>query len=344
VVRRLVERDVRERRLPGRSALMTSRTFQDESPLHGPPEIRKRTGDTLGSTPLDHDAVRRLVRLALAEDLGDRGDVTARIVPESCVARGDLVAREDGIIVGLELAREVLAEVEPRASFATELSDGARVAKATVVARVGGPARGVLSAERTMLNFLQRLSGIATATRRFVDLVQGTNARIYDTRKTTPGWRALAKYAVRMGGGVNHRMGLYDQVLIKDNHVALFGGEPAGIVSALARARREAPAGTLVEIEVNSVEGALAATRAGADIVLLDNMSPADMARAVREVRAQAAPARGPELEASGGVRLETVRRIAETGVDRVSVGWITHSAPSLDLALDLDLGGPIAT
>lgn len=296
------------------------------------------TKNDIGKHPLEHDAVRRLVRLALEEDLGDRGDVTGRIVPESCVAHGSLVARQEGVLAGLALAQGVLREVEPRATFTALVEDGTRLAKGVVVARIEGPARGVLAAERTVLNFLQRLSGIATATRRFVDLVEGTSAKIYDTRKTTPGHRELAKYAVRVGGGVNHRMGLYDQVLLKDNHVALFGGEPHGIARALANARREAPAGTPVEIEVNTLEGALVATRSGADIVLLDNMSVTAMAEAVKAVRAAAAPARGPDLEASGGVTLETARKIAETGVDRISIGWITHSAPSLDLALDLDL------
>ena len=294
--------------------------------------------DAIGSRPLEHDAVRRLVRLALEEDLGDRGDVTGRIVPERCVAHGSLVARQDGVVAGLALARGILLEVEPKATFVAHVADGARVTRRLVVARVEGPARGVLAAERTLLNFLQRLSGIATATRRFVDLVAGTTAKIYDTRKTTPGFRALAKYAVRAGGGVNHRMGLYDQVLLKDNHIALFGGEPHGIARALENARREAPAGTPVEVEVNTLEGALVATRAGADIVLLDNMTVGAMTETVAAVRALAAPGRGPDLEASGGITLETVRSIAATGVDRISIGWLTHSAPSLDLALDLDL------
>ena len=189
-----------------------------------------------------------------------------------------------------------------------------------------------------MLNFIQRLSGIATATRLFVDRIEGTSARIYDTRKTTPGWRLLSKYAVRCGGGVNHRMGLYDQVLVKDNHLALFGGEPGGIPRVVEAARLSAPPGTPVEVEVTTIEGALVATRAGADIILLDNMKVADMARAVREVAALAGSGKRPSLEASGGITLDTVRAVAGTGVDRISVGWITHSAPALDLALDLDL------
>lgn len=287
------------------------------------------------------DSVRRLVALALAEDLGDRGDVTGRIIPADVAAKGHVIARSGGTIAGLELASFVLHEVEPRAVLDPAVKDGDQLAAGARVARVEGPARGVLAAERTLLNFLQRLSGIATATRRFVDAIAGTKARIYDTRKTPPGWRTLAKYAVRCGGGVNHRMGLFDQVMTKDNHLALFGGEPAGIVKMIQAARREAPAGTPVEVEVTTVEGALVATREGADIVLLDNMKTEEMARAVSEVRALAAklarPA--PALEASGGINLENVRKAAETGVDRVSVGWITHSSPALDLALDLELG-----
>src|SRR5262249_44898658 len=193
------------------------------------------------------------------------------------------------------------------------------------------------AAERTLLNFIQRLSGIATATRRFADAIAGTPAKVYDTRKTPPGWRVLAKYAVRAGGGMNHRMGLFDQVLVKDNHLALFGGE-SGIPEAIAASRAVAPPRTRIEVEVTTLEGALLAAERGADIVLLDNMTPSMLARVTTAVR-EAAKARRqdpPELEASGGITLENVRAFASSGVDRVSVGWITHSAPALDLALDL--------
>jgi nicotinate-nucleotide pyrophosphorylase (carboxylating) len=287
---------------------------------------------------LEHEDVRKLVALALEEDLRDAGDVTGRIVPEDAIARGSIVARVPGVVAGMDLARAILERVEPRASFSAAVQDGDAVERAALLARVAGPGRGVLAAERTMLNFLQRLSGIATATRRFVDAIRGTNAKIYDTRKTPPGWRILAKYAVRCGGGVNHRMGLYDQVLVKDNHLALFGGEPRGIDAAVRESRRVAPPGTPVEIEVTTVEGAVIAAKAGADIILLDNMTVEAMQKAVRDVHALALRRR-PDLEASGGITLETVRKVAETGVDRVSVGWITHSAPALDLALDLELG-----
>jgi nicotinate-nucleotide pyrophosphorylase (carboxylating) len=291
------------------------------------------------------DSAVKLVALALMEDLDVHGDVTGRIVPERIWAKGSFIARSGGTIAGLDLADYVLRQVEPRARVEFSVKDGAVAGMGEKIGRIEGPARGVLAAERTMLNFMQRLSGIATATRRFVDTIAGTRARIYDTRKTPPGWRTLCKFAVRCGGGVNHRMGLYDQVLTKDNHLALFGGEPKGIVPMIAAARKEAPAGTPIEVEVTTVEGALVATRERADIILLDNMSVEDMTRAVREVHALAAKLgakKAPDLEASGGINLETVRRVAETGVDRISVGWITHSSPALDLALDLELSGEL--
>lgn len=294
----------------------------------------------------ENAAFRKLLILALEEDFDERGDVTGRVVPERVWAKGAIVARSGGTISGLDFARQVLKEVEPQGKLELLMKDGDTAAKGAIVARIEGPGRGVLAAERTLLNFLQRLSGIATATRKFVDAIAGTGARIYDTRKTPPGWRVLCKYAVRCGGGVNHRMGLYDQVLTKDNHLALFGGEPRGIQPMIVAARREAPTGTPIEVEVTTVEGALVATRERADIILLDNMSPAEMKRAVGEVHALAqklGAGKAPDLEASGGIKLENVREVAETGVDRISVGWITHSSPALDLALDLELSGEIA-
>ncbi len=301
------------------------------------------------------ESFEKLLALALSEDLGERGDVTGRVVPEKIVARGSLVARSGGTISGIAIAKRVLAVVEPRGKLDLLVNDGDMVPKGAVIARIEGPARGVLAAERTLLNFMQRLSGIATATRKFVDAIAGTKARIYDTRKTPPGWRTLCKFAVRCGGGVNHRMGLYDQVLTKDNHLILFGGEPGGLKPMIAAARREAPAGTPIEVEVTTVEGALVAARERVDIILLDNMSPEAMARACRDVRALAkelgiratggstAVPWAPDLEASGGINLDNVKAVAESGVDRISVGWITHSSPALDLALDLELSGEVA-
>ena len=220
------------------------------------------------------------------------------------------------------------------------VADGAVVEAGAVVARLRGATRSVLTAERVVLNLLGRMSGVATATRRLVDAVSGTGCRVYDTRKTVPGWRLLDKLAVRLGGGWNHRMGLFDAILIKDNHLAAAAEEGLGPGEAVRRARRfvaetfppERAAATVVEIEVDSLEQFEAVLPAGPDVVLLDNMPPADLARAV-VLRSQAAPA--VILEASGGIRPETVRRIAETGVDRVSTGWPTHDAPWLDVALD---------
>jgi len=287
----------------------------------------------------DAEPIARLIALALEEDLGQAGDVTGRVLPESATCRGTIVFRQPGVLAGLPLAERILARLDPTARLTRLAQDGERLAAGQPAATIEGDARGVLAAERTVLNFLQRLSGTATATRAFADAVAGTAARVFDTRKTCPGWRLLEKYAVRAGGGANHRMGLYDQVLIKDNHLAVWGGE-AAVPQVVARAREAAPAGTPVEVEVTTAEGALAAARAGADIVLLDNFEPEALAAVVRAVREDAG-ARGappPELEASGGISLETIRAFAEAGVDRISTGWITHSAPALDIALDLEL------
>lgn len=284
---------------------------------------------------LSAPAVTRLLELALEEDLGVEGDVTSRVIPEDAQCVGDLVFREAGVLAGLPLARRVLERVDPRAQLEPCAQDGDRIGPGQVVAQLRGPARGVLAAERTLLNFLQRLSGVATATRRLVDAVEGTGVMVLDTRKTTPGWRILEKYAVRAGGGHNHRVGLFDMVLVKDNHLAALGGE--GAIEEVVRLAREAAPGLELELEVTSEAGALRAARAGADIVLLDNFSPADLARAVRAVREDAAArgARAPRLEASGGIKLDTIRHFAEAGVDRISTGSMTHSARSIDIALD---------
>ncbi|RMG18448.1 MAG: carboxylating nicotinate-nucleotide diphosphorylase [Planctomycetota bacterium] len=280
--------------------------------------------------------MRQLIELSVEEDLGEEGDVTSRVVPPGARCRAEVVYREGGVAAGLPLAERVLKRIEPEARFERLVADGQRLPAGGVAARIEGPARGVLAAERLLLNFLQRLSGVATATRRFVDAIGELPAQLLDTRKTTPGWRALEKYAVRAGGGANHRMGLYDQVLIKDNHLVVHGGESA-VAEVVALARREAPADTPVEVEVTTLQGALAAARAGADIVLLDNFSPDRLRETVDRVRADARE-RGvdpPRLEASGGIEQDTVRRVAEAGVDRISTGWVTHSAPALDIALE---------
>ncbi|MEO0078093.1 MAG: carboxylating nicotinate-nucleotide diphosphorylase [candidate division WOR-3 bacterium] len=277
---------------------------------------------TVGFRPPATQTVRRLVRDALAEDLGP-GDVTSRmIVPAQQNARARLVARGSGVLCGIDICRQVFSAVDQTVRFRPRLRDGRAFQPGTVLAEVQGRARSLLAAERTALNFLQRLSGIATLTRRYVVAVQGTGATILDTRKTTPGWRELEKYAVRCGGGVNHRMGLYDMVLIKDNHIAVAGS----VRSALAACRQTR---LEVEVEVTSIAQVKEALAAGARRLLLDNMTLAQLRRAVQLCRGRA------RTEASGGVRLQRVRKIAETGVDSISVGAITHSAPASDIALE---------
>jgi len=267
-----------------------------------------------------------IVERALAEDLAQRGDLTSQaVIPEHAGAHGNFVARAEGVIAGLEVAEYVFSRVDPTVEFGPLVSDGAVVEVGDVVAMVTGPARSILTAERTALNLLARMSGVATATATLVGVVEGTGAQITDTRKTMPGLRVLDKYAVVAGGGVNHRMGLYDQVMIKDNHIAAAGD----IRSAVAAARSVLGADVRVIVEVEDLTQLTEVLETSADRVLLDNMEPAMLSKAVEMV------AGAMETEASGGVTLETVRTIAETGVDFISVGWITHSAPQLDLALD---------
>ncbi len=262
------------------------------------------------------------------------------LVPAGATAELDVVARRPGVVAGLEAAAIVARVADEQLEWRSLVADGAVVAAGAVVATLGGPTRSVLTAERVVLNLLGRLSGVATATRQLVDAVAGTHCRIYDTRKTVPGWRLLDKLAVRLGGGWNHRMGLYDAILIKDNHLAAAAESDLGPAAAVLRARQfvaatfppQRAADVVVEIEVDSLEQLKAALPAGPDVVLLDNMPPDEIARAVG-LRNGLAPE--VVLEASGGVRPETVRLIAETGVDRVSTGWPTHDAPWLDLALD---------
>ncbi len=289
------------------------------------------------------DATRNLeaiLPLALAEALAQVGDITsAATIPSQARGAARLVARSPGVLAGLPVATRLAVEFELRDGWQPLLADGDRLEPGAVVARLAGPMRSLLAFERTALNFLQRLSGIATLTARFVAATAGTRAAIYDTRKTTPGWRALEKYAVRCGGGRNHRFGLHDAVLIKDNHLAWLAtaSGPAGanpIAAAVAAARANVPAGTVVEVEVDTIEQLDAALRSGPDIILVDNLGPEGMAEAVRR-RDAANPA--IQLEASGGITLATVGAIAATGVDRISVGALTHSAPSLDLAMDYD-------
>ena len=297
---------------------------------------------------LDED-LRAILALAIREDLGTSGDWTTRaLVAEDAMGRGAIVARRPGVVAGLPGVAATLAAVEPRLRWSPQTEDGRPVAQGDCAGTIEGPARGLLAAERIVLNLLGRLSGIATLTRQYVDAVAGTKARIYDTRKTTPGWRRLEKYAVRCGGGWNHRCGLDEAVLIKDNHLAIVG-RVAGLsccdkpvrqltpAEAVSRARQfvERNGGDtnmVIEVEVDTLEQLDTVLTAGPDIVLLDNMNPAQLGEAVARRNAVDPTI---ELEASGGVNLSTARSIALSGVERISVGALTHSAVALDFGLD---------
>jgi len=269
-----------------------------------------------------------MVREALEEDAADNDITSLATVVSDRRARCTVVAREAGVIAGIPLARESFRQRNARAAVRNTVKDGQRVDAGAQVLFVTGHARGLLSAERVALNFMQRLSGVATLTAQFVKAVEGTGARILDTRKTTPGWRRLEKYAVRAGGGMNHRMDLAAAVLIKDNHLAAVDGH---IALAVKRARDVAPPGTPVEVECDRIEQVLDSINAEAEIIMLDNMSVDDMREAVELIDGRAV------TEASGGVTLDTVRGIAKTGVDWISVGAVTHSAKALDLGLDFE-------
>jgi nicotinate-nucleotide pyrophosphorylase (carboxylating) len=269
----------------------------------------------------------RIVREALDEDAADNDITSIATIMSERRSRCRVVARQRGVIAGIALAREAFRQRDPKSSVRATVKDGQLVDAGADVMFVTASPRGLLSAERVALNYLQRLSGIATITHQFADAVAGTSARILDTRKTTPGWRILEKYAVRAGGGMNHRMDLGAAVLIKDNHLAALDGD---VAMAVQRARALAP-DKPIEIECDRIEQVAKALDAGAEIIMLDNMNPAKLREAVALVDGRAV------TEASGGVRLETVRAIAETGVDWISVGALTHSAKALDLALDFE-------
>ena len=270
--------------------------------------------------------VLEIIARALAEDLADAGDITSQaVVPESSMSTAHLVARQDGVIAGIAIAAAVFEAVDPEIDLHVLVADGDRVSAGTVVMTVDGPSRSILTAERTALNLLARMSGVATATAQLVDLVDGTGARITDTRKTMPGLRVLDKYAVTAGGGVNHRMGLYDAVMIKDNHIVAAGD----IRAAVGKARDAVGPEIEIVVEVETLDELRQALDTDADRVLLDNMDVDTLREAVAIVDGAMA------TEASGGVTLDTVKAIAETGVDLISVGAITHSVPQMDLALD---------
>lgn len=282
-----------------------------------------------GFVPLSpRETLDALIRIALAEDVGSGDWSTAWTVDPTRTGRAAVVAKADVVIAGIEPAAAVFAAVDPGLVLGVVLGDGVAAAKGQVVLEVSGRADAILTAERTALNFLGRLSGIATLTRSFVNAVRGTGVRIVDTRKTTPGYRALEKAAVRAGGGANHRMGLYDMVMIKDNHIAAAGG----ITAALRRVRERNSTGLPVEVEVRTPDELEETLALGVDRVLLDNMGPAQLRRCVERAH-RLGPDR-PELEASGNVTLANVREMAATGVDMISVGALTHSAPVADLSL----------
>jgi nicotinate-nucleotide pyrophosphorylase (carboxylating) len=293
----------------------------------------------------------RLLELAVQEDLGGAGDWTTQaLVPPGATGRAAVVVRGGGVVAGLPAVPSALEKFDPRLRWSPQTEDGRLVERGGRLGVVEGPARGMLAAERVLLNLLSRLSGIASLTRKFVDAAAGTKARIYDTRKTTPGWRRLEKYAVRCGGGWNHRTGLFEAVLIKDNHLALAAqvsaaaGARCGPAAAVAAARRfvaEHAADTaamIIEVEVDTLGQLDEVLAAGPDLVLLDNMQPGELRQAVAR-RDALAPA--VELEASGGIDLAGVRRVAESGVERISVGALTHSAAALDIGLDWLSAGP---
>lgn len=280
---------------------------------------------------LTPDETRAAVRAALAEDVGTGDVTTLACIPPAAQSSALLNAREPLVLAGIAFAETAFRELSPNVRLERLAEDGAKLSAKTPVLRVIGPTRALLTAERVALNFVQRLSGVATLTAQFVEAICGTGTRLLDTRKTTPGWRRFEKYAVACGGGTNHRIGLFDLVFIKDNHLAALAHErPNAIAAAVSRARRLYPA-LRVEVEADDLAQVAQAAVAGADLILLDNMTPAQLREAVALVAGRA------QTEASGGVRLDTVSAIAAAGVDFVSVGAVTHSARAVDLGLDFE-------
>lgn len=296
---------------------------------------RPRPSESVRSIPAPPIAqLRAIVEQALAEDLG-RGDITTEsLVPADLRAEAQIIAREPGIIAGLPVARLAFELTEPLLEFTTLVDDGSKVEAGQVVARIEGPARGILSAERVALNFLQRLSGTASLAARYVEAVEGTGARIVDTRKTTPGLRLLEKYAVRCGGASNHRYDLAAAVMAKDNHLAALAAAGIPLAQAVREARARISPTIMIEVEIDRLDQLDEVLEAEPELILLDNMPPAEMAEAVRRIGGRALS------EASGGITLERVREVAEAGVDLISIGALTHSAPALDLSLDFVVKG----
>ncbi len=283
------------------------------------------------ATFIPEQQLDRVVELALNEDLG-RGDVTTDLlVPPDAEGTGSFLIKANGILAGSVVAQAVFRKVDPKVAVDFTVKDGSAVSEAQIVGKVAGKAASILKGERVALNFMQRLSGVASLTAQYVAQVKGTRAGIYDTRKTTPGLRSLEKYAVRMGGGHNHRVDLGDFVLIKDNHIAILRGRGMSLSEIVERAKSKAPAGMKVEVEVTSTSDGVEAARAGADIVMFDNMSVYEMRRAVGLLPKRV------KTEASGGITLAGVHEVAMTGVDIISVGALTHSAKTLDISLELE-------
>ena len=290
----------------------------------------------------DFEEIKGIVQLAIKEDIGD-GDITSNIfIPDDSESEGALIAKEAGIVAGLPVAGYVLSQIDRNILFTPYIEDGSRVERGTEIARVKGLTISLLSAERVVLNFLQRLSGIATTTNRFAEKVKGYKAQIMDTRKTAPGWRYLEKYAVRVGGGVNHRMGLYDHILIKDNHLKIMESEKenGAIVRLVKKARKQIENGTLIEVEVEDLSRVKDVVDAGVDIILFDNMKPSKIREAVdmvKEYKGNQGSRTDKAIltEASGNITIQNVEEYAKAGVDRISVGAITHSARALDISFE---------
>jgi nicotinate-nucleotide pyrophosphorylase (carboxylating) len=277
------------------------------------------------------EAVNSIIDLALAEDTG-QGDITSEIlIPPELRGKASLLVKDNGVLAGGELARDIFLRVDPGLKVDLLIKDGTIIKPGDIIGTVSGKVTGILKAERVVLNFIQRLSGIASQTAQYVATASGTRAKIVDTRKTTPGLRALEKYAVRMGGGQNHRMHMGDAVLIKDNHIAALRKQGIGLRDIIIKAKKGAPPGMMVEVEVTDIQEAKLAAEAGAPMIMFDNMSPDEMRHAVSLLP------KGIKTEASGGVTLDNVREVAETGVDIISVGALTHSAKALDISLELE-------
>jgi len=289
--------------------------------------------ETLEISPGD---LHRVVSIALEEDLGAGDLTTDNLVPATAQARAALAYRSPGVVCGMQVVAEVFRQVDARITLEPLVREGDEVSDGTTVAMVRGPARGILKGERVALNFIQRMAGIATATARYVAEIQGTHAHVIDTRKTTPGLRALERYAVRIGGGRNHRFNLADGVLVKDNHLASMHSQGIGTVEALRQLRDRIPHTVRIEVEVDRVDQIPAMIEGGADIILLDNFTSTMVGEAVRVINGRA------QIEVSGGVRFETIREYASHGVDVISVGALTHSTPALDVGLDFELDSAI--